>query len=780
LDDRRRAQRRHLIHYLGAVDGETGELIGRVVNISSGGVMVVSGQAIETEGLFRLRLVLPVDIAGSGEIPFDARSVWCSRNERTQLHDTGFELLDVTQKDIRAIESLIEAFGSIPESETIRVLYMEDDPGLARLFQKQMTRAGYHVDIATDGESGMAMFRSGSYDALAVDQTMPGPDGLDVIRVLGAEGLLPATVMVSGSGDESVAVEAMKLGADDYVVKDSGGGYLKLLPSVIEQALRRRRVLQDKISAEEALRESESKMSGILSSMDDSVFVFDAEGRITDTYPPDAKLSLPSQYLQMPMSEVMPEGILETFVRAFDQTRHGEVSRVEFSLPIDDEETWFSVNLSPMLVSGEFSGAVAVLRDITELIAYREQLRRANERLEERVQERTRELREAQAQLLAQQRLQQEMKLAAEVQTSLLPHSIPTMAGFDIAVAASPAHFVSGDFYDFISQTERGCCMAVADISGKGVPAALLTSTARTLLRAEATPGDSLSAILERVSRALHDDLVHAEMFITVLLARLDAIAGTVTIANAGHTDTLWWRHQTRSLEILSSTGLPVGILEDAPVSEQTITLQPGDILVAYSDGITEAASSTEELFGLERLKGTVAKHADASADDLTATIVDAVMEFGEQAPLSDDLTLIVVRALPRAVPFAYPGTLEHLDQVVSLIRELAGTYGGEFASQVELAASEIVTNIMEHAYRQAPGELRGQVSLLPGRLELDLYDQGESFDLTEITARQIEETQERGRGLEIVRQLMDEVSYTASEPNGNHWRLVKLAAEIP
>ncbi len=136
------------------------------------------------------------------------------------------------------------------ESGPIRILYMEDDPGLARLFEKRLERAGYIVDIARNGEEGLAMYEAGSYDVVATDQQMPVHTGLDVIRIMAAQGPLPPMIMVTGTGSERIAVEAMKLGAGDYVVKDVEGGYLSLLPTVIEQVLQRRRLVEEKQRAE--------------------------------------------------------------------------------------------------------------------------------------------------------------------------------------------------------------------------------------------------------------------------------------------------------------------------------------------------------------------------------------------------------------------------------------------------------------------------------------------------------------------------------------------------
>jgi PAS domain S-box-containing protein len=140
------------------------------------------------------------------------------------------------------------------QSESIRILYVEDDPGLARLVQKRLGKVGYTVDIASDGEEGLAKYQANSYDLLFVDQSLPVHDGLEVIRILGSNGSLPPTVMITGTGDERVAVEAMKLGAGDYIVKDVEGGYLELLPSVVEKVLQQRRAVEERHQVEEAYR----------------------------------------------------------------------------------------------------------------------------------------------------------------------------------------------------------------------------------------------------------------------------------------------------------------------------------------------------------------------------------------------------------------------------------------------------------------------------------------------------------------------------------------------
>ncbi|MEJ2718009.1 MAG: sigma 54-interacting transcriptional regulator, partial [Deltaproteobacteria bacterium] len=142
----------------------------------------------------------------------------------------------------------------------VRILCMEDDAGTARLLQKSLSRAGYVVDLAADGEQGLAMYEAGSYDVVCVDHKMPGKSGLEVIRALSARGTLPPTIMVTGEGDEAVAVEAMTLGASDYIIKDAQNRYLELMPSGIERALEKDHVLQEKRQAEEALKRAHNEL----------------------------------------------------------------------------------------------------------------------------------------------------------------------------------------------------------------------------------------------------------------------------------------------------------------------------------------------------------------------------------------------------------------------------------------------------------------------------------------------------------------------------------------
>ncbi len=397
-------------------------------------------------------------------------------------------------------------------------------------------------------------------------------------------------------------------------------------------------------------------------------------------------------------------------------------------------------------------------------------------------------------QILAQERMQRELEIAAEIQVSLLPHGLPEIPGVEFAVASLPATEVGGDFYDFIPLDEDHLGVVVADVAGKGVPAAMLTSLARTILRVEAGYGHSPQRVISQTNQALLQDLQRAEMFVTALVAYLDQNDLTLTYANAGHTPGLWWRADVGRFEQLAATTPPLGIEIPDLGGDRTLQLSPGDSILFYTDGVTETLSPDGQIFGGDRLEEALAAHAGSSADDLVQSVLSAVRVFRRDAPCSDDITMIAMRVRPSAMPqapqpepavdFALPADLQVLEsiseQVTEACRSLpslpAPPASDDFVYLVELAVSEICTNIIQHAYLMTSGEIRGSLILLSNGIQIDLYDDGEGFDPDAIPAPSPEPDilNEGGYGLHIVRQIMDSVQYQADTPKGNHWRLIK------
>jgi anti-sigma regulatory factor (Ser/Thr protein kinase) len=307
----------------------------------------------------------------------------------------------------------------------------------------------------------------------------------------------------------------------------------------------------------------------------------------------------------------------------------------------------------------------------------------------------------------------------------------------------------------------------------------MITSSARALLRDAADRKSPPGAALGSVNRSLYEDLTHVGRFITIVAAYLDRRTAAVDYASAGHTEVLWYRAAAKACERLPATAPPVGVLPDIVIPQRRIGMCPGDILFFYSDGVTEAERERDEFFGTDRLVDLVLQQAALPAEELAQAVVDAVDGFS-RGMRSDDLTLIVVKALPRTVPFECASELGPMEGALELVRALGEPYGESFAYELELAVSEILTNIIQHAYQGKGGDIRGEFRLEADQIQIDVYDRGAPFDLSAVPDpcgardRDLRRPSERGYGVHIVRQVMDEIDYWPSTEDGNHWRMVK------
>lgn len=232
----------------------------------------------------------------------------------------------------------------------VRILYMEDDPGLARLMQKRLSPLGYDISIARDGQQGLEMAATGDYDLLAIDYELPVYDGLQVLARLAAQGPLPPCIIITGTGSEELAVEALKIGACDYLVKDLDIRYLNLLPAVIERALQQHCLEKEKQSADEALRRAHEQLQATLDALPDLLFEIDRQGVIYDFRAPNPQLlyAPPEQFLGRPMGEIIPREAMEVINAAVAQAartgpHHGSV----YSLALPDGEHWFELSIAP-------------------------------------------------------------------------------------------------------------------------------------------------------------------------------------------------------------------------------------------------------------------------------------------------------------------------------------------------------------------------------------------------------------------------------------------------
>ncbi len=254
------------------------------------------------------------------------------------------------------------------------------------------------------------------------------------------------------------------------------------------------------------------------------------------------------------------------------------------------------------------------------------------------------EQREALAKTIQRQRddLLKDVELAAQVQRLFLPSGKPAIAGLEIAGMMQPARGVSGDYYDYISIDEHTIQIIIADVSGKGVPAALLMSATAAAMRLEANHDRNMLEQVERLNAGILS-VSDEERYVTLLIAEIDTHKRTLHYVNCGHNPALLFRASTGTLTRLSSSCPPIGLSPEEICELASADLVAGDVVVFYTDGVTEAGNRFGEEFGLERLSAVVRRGSSLSAEDLMIDIYNTAADFcGDD--FDDDATILVVK----------------------------------------------------------------------------------------------------------------------------------------
>src|SRR5215210_3137846 len=246
------------------------------------------------------------------------------------------------------------------------------------------------------------------------------------------------------------------------------------------------------------------------------------------------------------------------------------------------------------------------------------------------------------------ERIEQELRIARLIQQTLLPKHVPDRPGYQVAAYYQPAREVGGDFYDFLDLDDGRLGLVVGDVTDKGVPAALVMATTRTMLRASAQRYDSPGAVLKRVNDVIVTD-IPPNMFITCLYAILDTETGRLQYANAGH-DLPYRRSSSGGgAEELRATGMPLGLLPGMSYEEKEIVLERGDSVLFYSDGLVEAHDPEREMFGFPRLQGLVGAHRSGGQAMVNFLLAELSRFTGEEWEQEDDITLVTLERSEKA-----------------------------------------------------------------------------------------------------------------------------------
>jgi serine phosphatase RsbU (regulator of sigma subunit) len=266
-------------------------------------------------------------------------------------------------------------------------------------------------------------------------------------------------------------------------------------------------------------------------------------------------------------------------------------------------------------------------------------LREKNRQLAQAYQE----LQAAQTQLVEKEKLEHELQLAREIQRGLLTAHLPYWAGYDFGALMVPARAVGGDFFSIFAMDEERMALVVGDVMGKGVPAAIFMAQAHALLRATAGADLSPGETLRRVNRWLLK-MNDRELFVTLVYGILHRTTGVFEYARAGHELPLLMSQAGQIRFAPAGEGMPLGILHDLVLDESRLILSPGELLLLYSDGVTDGSDGAGNYFGPEGLTRAVGAASDQSAQLICRSVLQAVSDFQGSEPQFDDITLLAVR----------------------------------------------------------------------------------------------------------------------------------------
>ena len=378
----------------------------------------------------------------------------------------------------------------------------------------------------------------------------------------------------------------------------------------------------------------------------------------------------------------------------------------------------------------------------------------------------------------AKERIESELKIAHEIQMSMVPKifpAFPERSEFDIFATLVPAKEVGGDLYDFFFLDDDRLCFAIGDVSGKGVPASLFMAVTKTLFRATAGNGGTPGEILARLNAEICRDNESC-MFVTFFCAILNIRTGQVDYSNGGH-NLPYYLHHSGVTPLENSGGRALGVVEQSPYISGRMVLSPGEALLLFTDGVTEAMDSRERLYSDQRLEQFLANNRGSSPRQIIGDLVSDVRHFAGAAPQSDDITalaLLYVGAtenMRKELQINLSNKLSELGRFNQTLTEFGRRHGlaPKVVHDLNLALEEILTNIISYGYTDnREHEIKVRLSMQPGEVRAEVEDDGQAFDPLAApepdTAKSLEETNIGGLGIHLVRKLMDGLTYKRQE----------------
>ncbi len=387
------------------------------------------------------------------------------------------------------------------------------------------------------------------------------------------------------------------------------------------------------------------------------------------------------------------------------------------------------------------------------------------------------------------ERIGTELALATRIQADMLPNifpAFPERPDFDIYASMDPAKEVGGDFYDFFLIDEKHLGLVMADVSGKGVPAALFMMVSKILVKNFAMTGRSPAQVLQAVNDQICANN-REEMFVTVWFGILDTETGKITAANAGHEYPVLMQAGGQFELVKDKHGFVIGGMEGMRYKEYELTLNKGAKLFLYTDGVPEATNAQREMFGIDRMLTALNKAPGTSSENILRNVREAVDDFVLSAEQFDDLTMLCLefkgdaRIEENCKELTIPAEVENLPELTAFLEQPLEEAGCSMKTQMQIsmAAEEIFVNIANYAY--APGKgiatVRLTISRDPATATITFIDRGTPFNPLENEDPDVtlpaEERAIGGLGIFMTKKTMDEIHY-AYKDGQNQLTLVK------
>ncbi len=376
--------------------------------------------------------------------------------------------------------------------------------------------------------------------------------------------------------------------------------------------------------------------------------------------------------------------------------------------------------------------------------------------------------RQQQIEAAQRERFEQELRVARVIQQTLLPKQVPDLPGWKMAAYWQPARAVSGDFYDFITLPDGKIAIIVGDVTDKGVPAALVMATTRSVLRSVVERHTDPGEVLGTANNLLCQDMP-PKMFVTCLYALLDPVSGVVRYANAGHN--VPYRRTAEGIQEMRARGMPLGLMPDMPYEEKQVELMPGENVVLYSDGLVEAHNTQGEMFGFPRLQELLG--VQKCGDELISCMVDELAAFtGPGWDQEDDVTFVTLEraAAPDVqvlAEFDIPSQPGNERQALEQVAAVAATVQLPAArmERLKTAVGEATMNAMEHGNQYNP-ERSVHIRVLHSseRLAVEVTDHGAGQHIAtavepDLDAKLAGLQSPRGWGLFLIKNMVDEMN---------------------